>query len=158
VFGRPTARTTPTSHETVLPEFRAIRILFYPSGTLPIFLGFWLATSVALLSPMTYKTLHPITASDLAIAVAFGGRIPLTFMLGVKTRELSSACGLPPRRSASTVPATLTTVVATFVTCACCFPIIPLALGLVLTGTAFASEAVPITQGFIQWSPALYAV
>jgi hypothetical protein len=156
MFGRATARAARTSRGTVLPESRAIRILFYPSGTLPIFLGFWLITSVGFLALMTYRSLHPLTAFDLAIAVAFGALIPLTFMLGLKGRDLASACGLPRSRSASTVPAMLTSVVAAFVTCACCFPLIPMVLGLILSGTALASQVTPITLGIAQWSPVLY--
>jgi len=135
-----------------------MRILFYPSGSLPIFLAFWLTTSFAFLLLMSYRSLHPLTGSDLSIAVTFGGLIPLTFMLGLKTREFSSKCGLPSPETASTVSASLTSVVATLATCACCFPIIPMILGLALSGTALASQVTPITLGILEWSPVLYAI
>lgn len=145
-----------SSERGVLPEPRALRVLFYRPGTFLILLIFWSTISTAFLVLMTYKSLHPLGETELGVALAFGALISLTLMLGWKAQELTAACAAPRVRNASVIPATLVSVLAALATCMCCLPVIPMVLGVVLSGTALASQVLPITLGIIQWSPELY--
>ena len=141
----------------MLPEPRAFRVLFYRAGTFAIFLGLWITVSISFLVLMTYKSLEHLGTTQVVLAIYFGAFISLTLMLGWKARELSTACGVASTRNASVAPSTLLSVIATFATCMCCLPVIPMVLGVLLTGTAMASQVLPITLGIMRWSPVLYA-
>ena len=93
--------------ERVLPEPRALRILFYQFRALVAFLLFWVIMTTAFLLLMTYRTFHPLSALEIGMAVVFGALMPLTLLLGSERREIAKSCALPPNRNASVVPSLL---------------------------------------------------
>ena len=121
-----------------------------------MFLGFWATTSAVFLFLMTYKSLHPLSGANLAVATGFGMLIPLSVMIGQKTRDLAVSCQSASRGPPATLPATLLSVFAAVSSCMCCLPILPTVLGTVLAGTALATQVIPLTDAVMQWSPVIY--
>ena len=156
-LGPPVDRTGGLPSDAFFPELRALRILLYRSGNLPLLIGSWATAAAGFLWLMTFKSLQPLTAYDVAVALTVGGLLPLSLMIRASARQRGRACGLAVRRDTSVAPASALAVLAALASCMCCLPIIPLALGTVFAGTALASQVLPITVALQTWSTELDA-
>lgn len=140
--------------QSVFPVAQALRILFYPAWLRGGFLLLWLVTSLLFYVLMTFRSLHPLSGVDAAVILAFGGLMPLTFLMGFQANRAAKECHLPGSPRTGTTPAMLLSVFASVASCICCLPLVPITVGALLAGTAFASGAgtwVAVISGLAPW-------
>ncbi len=142
--------------DTLVPEVRALRILFYPPWVRGGFLLAWAVTSLLFLALMTYRSLHPLTAGDGVVIVAFGALMPLTLLVGLRANRAAMACAHHGVVRTATGPAMVLSVFTAIASCMCCLPVLPIVLGALLAGTRYAHQAGVWVTTLATWSSWLY--
>ncbi len=150
------SRSAGRALRSVFPEAQALRILFYPAWLRGGFLLSWLVTSLLFYSLMTFRSLRPLSGLDSVVIVAFGGLMPLTLLLGFRANRAAKECHLTGATRTAAGPAMALSVFASVASCMCCLPLLPMALGAVLAGTAFASGAGAWVAAISAAAPWLY--
>ena len=151
-----TGRGTSSSVPHAIPEIEALRILFAPVSIRAIYLLCWCTTALVLLSLMTYRSLQPLNALDVVVAVGLGALMPLAMFVGFGANQAAKRCHLPKTRRTGVSSALILSLFSTVISCMCCLPILPAVLGAALVGTASASQVSAWSVTLTTWAPWLY--